>query len=113
MTATLMIVGGLVLLAHNLWQRRGASASARRWTSSYQGHLKHRSVLLVRPLVAVVVLAAGVVAAGVPSYVAQVLAVLVVLSLILLVACLILPAPIPRWVQPAWYRELGRGEPSP
>ena len=77
-----------------------------------QGDLKERSVLVVRPLIALVLLLGG--ADGLTDSPAVVVP--LGLALLVLLAYLVLPLPIPRAVQPGWYRTRTRprnGDPGP
>lgn len=105
----LMLVGGLALAAWNIWQHLGRTPAARRWTSTVQGDLTRRSVLVVRPLVALVLVLGSLTAFTTESTGANVaVAAPIALALVVLLAYLVLPLPIPRFVQPRWYRDGGR-----
>lgn len=109
--ALVMLVLGAGLAAWNTWQRLGRSPAARRWARGPQPEAVRRKVLVVWPLAAVaLLLGAAVVAtedAGAAS-VATVLPFLVVLALLL--AYLVLPVPVPGFVEPRWYRAETAGE---
>jgi hypothetical protein len=104
-TPILMVAGGIVLVAWNAWQRAGRTPAARAWTRSMQGTWKRRSVLVVRPLIAAVLILGGlaVLLADTPAAVALGLATGV--CLLLLAGYLLLPLPVPRAIQPHWSRD--------
>lgn len=114
--AVVFVLGGILVLAWNVWQRRGASRAARDWASD--GDLRGftaRSVLLVRPAAAVAAIAGGVALLGqelwpMQSGLVVVPGLLMLACLLLLLAYLILPLPVPRLLVPGWYRRRpGRG----
>lgn len=105
MTPLLMLIGGLALAAHNVWQRRGRSPAARDWATPGAGTFTRRAVLVVRPLIALVLVlgalllwSEGVAAAEV------VLGLSVLAGLLLIGAWIMLPLPVPSVLQPRWYR---------
>jgi hypothetical protein len=115
----LMLLAGLALAAWNTWQHLGRSPAARSWAEAVQGELKVRSVLVVRPLIAAV-LVLGALATmtssstsssvsstdgSSASAVTAVLGVLVLLALVAALAWMVLPLPVPRWAQPRWFRD--------
>ncbi|MCD4525273.1 hypothetical protein [Nocardioides sp. cx-173] len=101
----LMLVGGLALAAHTTWQHLGRSPAARRWTRTVQGDLTRRSVLVVRPLLSVVLVLGALTAFTEGSTGANVaVAGPIAIALVVLLAYLVLPLPVPRVVQPRWYR---------
>ena len=105
MVYLLMLIAGLGLAAWNTWQHLGRSPAARSWSRSIKGSWGVRSVLVVRPLIAVV-LVLGALAGWVStdSAVYVVLGLGIGVALILLLAYLVLPIPVPRAAQPAWFR---------
>lgn len=105
----LMVAAGVLLAAWVTWQRLGRTSAARGWTRGLNGDWKRRSVLVVRPLIAAFLVLGGLATllADTPAAVPLGLATGVVL--LLLSAYLILPLPIPRAVQPAWYRTTRAG----
>ena len=105
MIYVLMLVGGLALAAWNLRQRLGRTPGARAWSRSVQGSMHERAVLVVHPLL-VVVLVLGALLPLVDGSTAGtvVLALPVAAALVLLLAYLLLPLPVPGFAQPGWYR---------
>lgn len=107
----LMALAAVALAAWNTWQHLGRTPASRSWTSSVQGDLARRSVLIVRPLL-VVVLLSGATTGLIGSSTAGMFAVAVpaVSALVALMAYLVLPLPIPAWAEPGWARgTTGRG----
>src|SRR6478736_4016643 len=106
MIYALMLVGGLALAAWNTWQHLGRSPAARAWARSIKGSWGVRSVLVVRPLIAIV-LVLGAVTGWMSTdnglYIALGLGIGV--SLIVLLAFLVLPLPVPRFAQPSWFQQ--------
>ena len=102
----LMLVGGLALAAWNTWQHLGRSPAARAWARSTKGSWAVRSVLVVRPLIAVVLVfgaLTGWVSADSGLYI--VLGLGMGVALIALLAFLVLPLPVPRFAQPSWFQQ--------
>lgn len=105
-SAVVMLSAGLALGGLNLWLRWGRTPGARAWAGSVQGELMERAVLVVHPLLATVLLLGAVtVSAQGSTPVGGAAALLLLLALITLLAFLVLPLPVPRAVQPAWYRD--------
>ncbi|MEP9363998.1 hypothetical protein ABLE68_13600 [Nocardioides sp. CN2-186] len=105
MIYVLMLVGGLALAAWNTWQHLGRSPAARSWARSVKGSWGVRSVLVVRPLIAVVLVLGAVtgwMSADSGAYV--VLGLAIGVSLVALLAFLVLPLPVPRFAQPSWFQ---------
>ncbi|MCW2774517.1 MAG: hypothetical protein JWN91_2843 [Nocardioides sp.] len=105
MVYVVMLVGGLALAAWNVWQHLGRTPAARRWARSVGGSWTVRSVLVVRPLIAVVLVlgaATGPTSDGSGATIALGLGLAV--ALVLLLAYLVLPLPVPGFAQPDWYR---------
>ena len=101
----LMLLGGLLLAGWNTWQHLGRSPAARSWTRSIKGSFGVRSVLVVRPLIAVVlVLGAATGATGDDSGATVVLGLGIAVALLTLLAYLLLPLPVPQFAQPSWFR---------
>ncbi len=113
----LMLLAGLGLAGWNAWQRLGRTPAARAWAGSLQGDWKRRSVLVVRPLLAVVLVLGAVVAwhddpgGSGGGGLAVALGLAIGLCLALLAAYLVLPIPVPGFVQPRWFREQSRRGP--
>lgn len=107
LTHVLVLLAGVVLAVWNTWERLGRSPAARRWGRSMQGELKVRSVLVIRPLLAVVLICAGLleVTAPGPGDTALWVTVPMAISLLVAFAYMVAPLPIPGWVKPRWYRE--------
>lgn len=108
-----MGIGAAALAARSTWQHLGRTPASRAWTSTIQGSLTRRSVLIVQPLL-VVVLLSGAATGLVDSSTAGSFAVAVpaVAALAVLLAYLILPLPIPRSTRPDWERA-ARERPGP
>ncbi len=105
MIYVLMLVAGLALAAWNVWQHLGRSPAARRWARSVGRSLTVRSVLVVRPLIAVVlVLGAATGVTSDDSGATVVLGLGLAVALVLLLAYLVLPLPVPGFAQPSWFR---------
>ncbi|GAB2453120.1 hypothetical protein GCM10027062_37270 [Nocardioides hungaricus] len=105
MAPLVMILGGLALAAHNVWQRRGRSSAARAWADPGAGALTRRAVLVVRPLIAVVlVLGALLLLLDKVAAATVVLGLAILAGLLLIGAWTILPLPVPAVLQPGWYR---------
>jgi hypothetical protein len=106
MVYVLMLAGGLALAVWNAWQHLGRTPAARRWARSVGGSWTVRSVLVVRPLIAVVLVlgaATGVTSDGSSATVALGLG--IAAALLLLLAYLVLPLPVPAVAQPSWLRQ--------
>lgn len=105
-----MLVGGVALLVWNTFQRLGRTRASRRWA---RGHpdFGQRSVLILWPLIGVgLLLAASLdVAEGAARTAAGLL---LLATLMLWLAFAVLPVPVPRFVQPRWYREQQPGSPA-
>ena len=103
----LLLVGGLALVAWNTWQHLGRSPASRAWARSVQGGLKVRSVLVVRPLLAIVLLLAAATGATDGASGATIAIGLGLgLALLVLIGYLVLPIPVPRFAQPGWFQRL-------
>lgn len=101
-----MTLGGLALAAWNTWQRLGRSAAARSWARDTHRDFAQRNVLVTWPLMAATLLLGGVLGAVDAGGGATLLpGLLLLLSLALWLAFAVLPLPVPRFVQPRWYRE--------
>lgn len=109
-----MLLGGLALLGWNTWQRLGRSRAARSWVDDGKGRFAERNTLVLWPLLGVaLLLAAALGPAQDSSGPASVVFGLLFLAVLLLwFGYLMLPLPVPRWAQPAWYRELAQGPTS-
>ncbi len=101
---------GLALAGWNTWQHLGRTSAARAWAHGNQPWFKPRSVLVVRPLIAVVLLVGAATGPAASSDAATVaLGLLALACLLVLLAYLVLPIPIPTFAQPRWYqRSRGR-----
>ena len=105
-THLLVLLAGVALAAWNTWQHLGRSEAARSWADSVQGGLKVRSVLVIRPMLVIVLVAAALVgptsdADGTRLWVSGPM----VLALLVAVGYMVLPLPVPAWAQPRWFRE--------
>jgi len=112
MVHLLMLVSGLALAAWNTWQHLGRSRSARSWADDRRRDVTERNVLVLWPLIALALLlgaalgltedsTAATVAVGLPFAAA----------LLLWLAYAVAPLPVPRAVQPRWYRDLHTSSP--
>jgi hypothetical protein len=109
MAFVLIIAGGLVVAGINTWQRLGRSSRARAWSRGMRKGETRRDVLVQWPLIAIALVAGGLAGLLRDSVGATVVPALVFLvSLVLWFAYLMLPLPVPRVVQPRWYRERTR-----
>lgn len=113
LTPLLMLLAGLALAAWNLWQRRGRTPAARAWARGVQGDWTRRSVLVVRPLIALVLVLGAVVAWRDDGPLVVGLGAAIGGCLLLLGAFLVLPIPVPTFLQPGWYRDPSRGRRGP
>lgn len=104
-TPILMVAGGVVLVAWNAWQRAGRTPAARAWTRSMQGTWKRRSVLVVRPLIAAVLILGGLAVLLADTPAAVPLGLATGSCLLVLAGYLLLPLPVPRAIQPHWSRD--------
>ena len=105
MAALVMILGGLVLAGHNVWQRLGRTSLARSWADPGAGALTRRAVLVVRPLIAVVLVLGGLLVLLEGAAAATVVLGLAgLVGLLLIAAWTMLPLPVPAALQPQWYR---------
>lgn len=106
MIHVLMLLGGLALAAVNTWQRLGRSPAARRWARGTHPDFAQRNVLVLWPSLAVTLLGgAGLGAAQRWDWTAWVFVVLVLAGLVTWLVFAALPVPVPRVVQPRWYRD--------
>jgi len=100
-----LLVLGVALAGWNTWQHLGRTAAARAWAVGDQPWFKARSVLVIRPLLALVLLIGAATGPAAGSDGATVaLGLLALACLVALLAFAVLPVPIPRLVQPGWYR---------
>ncbi|NYD40531.1 hypothetical protein [Nocardioides panaciterrulae] len=109
LTHVLVLLAGVVLAVWNTWQHLGRSRAARAWSDDIQGELKVRSVLVIRPMLAVVLIAAALVgptagADGTKLWISFPL----VIALLVAFGYMVLPLPIPRWAKPRWFRSQQR-----
>lgn len=106
MIHVLMLLGGLGLIAVNVWQRLGRTSRARQWSSGPYRDFAQRNVLVLWPALAVALLGGTLLGAAerldLPTWPGVVL---VVAGLLTWIAFAVLPLPVPRTVQPQWYRE--------
>jgi hypothetical protein len=101
-----MLLAGLLLAAWNTWQHLGRSPAARSWSRSIKGSIGVRSVLVVRPLIALVlVLGAGTGLTEPDSGATVALGLGIAVALVALLAYLVLPLPVPRFAQPSWFQD--------
>lgn len=106
MLFVLMIAAGVALAALNTWQRLGRSRRARAWSTGLRKEETSRKVLVLWPLIALALVAGGLTGLLSDSLGATVLPVLLLLAALLLwFAYLMLPLPVPRIVQPRWFRQ--------
>ncbi len=102
--AVLLLLGA-VLAGWNTWQRLGRTSAARAWASSNRPWFTSRSVLVIRPLMALALLAGAATGPAARSDAATIaLGLLVLAFLVVLLAFLVFPLPIPTLAQPRWYR---------
>jgi len=100
-----LLVPGVALAGWNTWQHLGRTAAARAWAVGNQPWFKARSVLVIRPLLALVLIIGAATGPAAGSDAATVvLGLLALACLVALLAFAVLPVPIPRLVQPGWYR---------
>jgi hypothetical protein len=101
---------GLALAGWSTWQHLGRTSAARAWADGNQPWFRSRSVLVVRPLVAVVLLVGAATGPAAGSDAATVaLGLLALTCLLVLLAFLVFPIPVPTFAQPGWYqRSRGR-----
>lgn len=104
-TPVLMLLAGVGLAAWNLWQRRGRTPAARAWARGLQGDWTRRSVLVVRPLIALVLVLGAVVAWREDGVLVVAVGAAIGVCLLLLGAFLVLPIPVPGFLEPRWCRE--------
>lgn len=98
---TLLLLGGLAVLAFSLWCRAGRSRVARWWRGS---ETSERAVLLVFPGLSVVLLAAGLLPLTDDGSEVRVLLGLAVLAGLAVATWGGLALPVPRWYVPGWVR---------
>ena len=111
MVYVVMLVLGLGLAAWNAWQRLGRTSDARGWASSTQGAWSHRKVLVLWPAISIaLVCGSGFGLAERGAMVAGMLSVGFALAMLVFFAYLFLPLPVPRFVQPSWYRRRARAD---
>lgn len=103
-TPVLMLLAGVGLAAWNLWQRRGRTPAARAWARGLQGDWTRRSVLVVRPLIALVLVLGAVVAWREDGALVMAVGAAIGVCLLLLGAFLVLPIPVPGFLEPGWCR---------
>lgn len=103
MVYVLMVTAGLALGVWNTWHRLGRTRRARAWSHSLDPDAR-RHVLAVWPLLATACLLGGVVGLAPDGPVVRTAAGLLLLTLITFMAYLLLPLPVPRFLQPRWYR---------
>ena len=100
-----LLLLGLALAGWNTWQHLGRTPAARRWAGRDQPWFKARNVLVIRPLIALALLAGAATGPAAASGAATVAVGLLTLAfLVVLLAFLVLPIPIPTFAQPRWYR---------
>ena len=100
-----MLVVGLWLIGWNTWQRLGRTPTARSWADPDLDRWYHRKVLVAWPGLAFTLLCgAGLGVAPRESLPAYLLALGVVAGLLVFFAYFFLPLPVPRALQPEWYR---------
>ncbi|MCY7402426.1 MAG: hypothetical protein LH477_15990 [Nocardioides sp.] len=107
----LMLLGGLGLLAVNVWQRRGRTGRARQWARGPYRDFAQRNVLVLWPALAVALLGGAMLGAAqgldLPTWPGVVM---VAVGLLAWVLFAVLPLPVPTMAQPQWYREqVGQG----
>ena len=100
----LALLVALVLVVWNTWQHLGRSPAARAWGDAVQGELKVRSVLVIRPMLAVVLVGVALLGPTSDTGAGRWIALPVTVALVVALAYMVLPAPIPRWAQPSWFR---------
>jgi antibiotic biosynthesis monooxygenase (ABM) superfamily enzyme len=100
-----LLLAGVTLAGWNSWQHLGRTSAARAWAHGNQPRFKTRSVLILRPLIAAVLILGAATGPAAASDAATVtVGLLVLVCLLLLLGYLALPLPIPAWTQPRWYR---------
>lgn len=105
MIYVLMLALGLAMAAWNAWQRLGRTPDARAWAFSMEGKWSHRRVLVLWPaLASALVCGSGFGVAERGSVLSGILAAGLALAMLVFFAYLFLPLPVPRFVQPTWYR---------
>ena len=106
MIHVLMLLGGLGLIAVNVWQRLGRSSRARQWSNGPHRDFAQRNVLVLWPALAVALVGGSTLGAAelldLPTWPG---AVLVAAGLSTWIAYAVLPLPMPSAVQPQWYRD--------
>jgi hypothetical protein len=103
-----MLLGGLALLGWNTWQRMGRSPAARSWVNDGSGDFAERRTLALWPLLGLaLLLAAGLGPARDSTTAAVAIGLPFALVMLLWLAYLMLPIPVPSWALPPWYRQLG------
>jgi hypothetical protein len=100
-----LLVLGLALAGWTTWQHLGRTAAARAWAVGNQPWFKARSVLVIRPLLALVLLIGAATGPAAGSGTATiVLGLLALACLVVLLVFAVFPIPIPTFAQPRWYR---------
>ena len=99
----LMVAAGVALAAWNTWQRLGRSNAARIWAKSEPPARAERKVLVVWPLLALVLLGAGLTGLlPTGSALSAVLFVVLAVALLVALAYILAPLPVPDALRPAW-----------
>lgn len=105
-----MLLGGLALLGWNTWQRLGRSPAARSWVHDGRGGFAERNTLVLWPLIGTALLLGAALGAAPESGPARgVVGLCFLLALLLWLAYVLLPLPVPTWAQPGWYRQRSLG----
>ena len=101
------LVVGSAIGAWNTWQRFGRSSRARTWSRNSTPN-SSRYVLVLWPLFAIACVLGGIVGLIPASLVRTASGLSLMIVLLGFLAYFLLPLPVPRFVQPKWYRQQQR-----